>query len=62
MPHKFKVGEIVTIRPVFSRKGLGDAYEVIKQLPKNGGEFQYRIKSANEPYARVARESELTRA
>jgi hypothetical protein len=37
----------------------GGSYEVIMQLPENGGEFQYRIKSMNEPHERVVRESEL---
>ena len=34
---------------------------VIKQLPENQGEFEYRIKSISEVYERVARESELTK-
>jgi len=34
---------------------------VTKQLPHNGHEFEYRIKSVNEPHERVARESELTK-
>jgi hypothetical protein len=59
--HKFKVGEIVTVRPVLNRNVPGGVYEVTKQLPDNGGEFEYRIKSVNEPHERVARESELTR-
>jgi hypothetical protein len=58
--HKFKVGEIVIFRP--GRNVPGGAYEVIKRLPENGGEFQYRIKSPGELYERVARESELTKA
>src|SRR5262245_44130135 len=32
-----------------------------KQLPHNGREFEYRIKSASEEHERVAGESELTR-
>jgi hypothetical protein len=32
-----------------------------KQLPHDGCEFEYRIKSANEEHERVAREDELTR-
>ena len=39
----------------------GGVYEVTKQLPHNGREFEYRIKSVNEPHERVARESQLTR-
>jgi hypothetical protein len=58
--HKFDVGEIVNFRPA-SRNVPGGAYEVIKQLPHNGREFEYRIKSANEEHDRVAGESELTK-
>ena len=58
--HKFHVGEIVSLRPVVSRNVPGGAYEVTKQLPHNGREFEYRIKSANEEYQPVAGESELT--
>ena len=61
--HKFKVGEIVSMKPAFSRNVPGGTYEVIRQLPRDDDrEFRYRIKSANEPHERVAREGELTRA
>jgi hypothetical protein len=55
--HKFQVGEIVHISPSTGR--AGGSYEVIKQLPEINGEFQYRIKSVNEPHERVVQESEL---
>ena len=35
-PHKFHVGEIVSLRPVVSRNAPSGAYEVAKQLPYNG--------------------------
>jgi len=60
--HKFHVSEIVSLRPVVSRNVPGGAYEVTKQLPHNGREFEYRIKSASEEHERVALESELTKA
>jgi hypothetical protein len=60
--HKFHIGETVIVKPAFSRNVPGGAYEVTKQLPHNGREFEYRIKSANEDHERVARESELTKA
>ena len=53
--HKFHVGEILSLRPVVSRNVPGGAYEVTKQLPHNGREFEYRIKSASEEHERVAR-------
>jgi hypothetical protein len=59
--HKFKIGETVMVTPAISRNVPGGAYQVTKQLPHNGREFEYRIKSANEEHERVARESELTR-
>jgi hypothetical protein len=59
--HKFKVGELVAFNPAVSRFVPGGVYEVIKHLPSDG-EYEYRIKSTNEPHERVARESELTKA
>jgi hypothetical protein len=59
---KFHVGDIVTLTASVSRNVPSGIYEVTKQLPDTGGEFEYRIKNANEPYERVARESELTKA
>jgi len=55
--HKFHIGESVMLRPAVSRNVPGGVYEVTKHLP--GLEFEYRIKSANEPYERIAGESEL---
>jgi hypothetical protein len=58
--HKFQVGEIVHVSP--SRNVPGGSYQVIMQLPKNGGEFQHRIKSMNEPHEPVVRESKLRKS
>ena len=60
--HKFRVGEIVQVRPAINRNIPGGSYEVTKRLPERGGEFEYRIKSVNEPYERVVRESELQKS
>jgi hypothetical protein len=62
MSHKFQVGERVILSPAISRNVPGGVYEVTKQLPHDGREFEYRIKSANEEHERVAREGELTKA
>ena len=61
LSHKFKLGDIVTVRPSISRNVPGGVYAVVKQLP-GSGEPEYRIKSANEPHERVASESELIKA
>jgi hypothetical protein len=60
--HKFGIGETVMVKSAISRNIPGGAYEVTKQLPHNGREFEYRIKSANEEHERVAGESELIKA
>ena len=59
--HRFKIGDIVFLRPAVSRNVPGGVFEIIRQLPGTS-EPEYRIKSANEPHERVARESELSKA
>jgi len=60
--HKFKVGQNVnyTSGP-FDRRWVRSVYKIMQLLPPQGGEFQYRIKSADEPHDRVAKESEIDR-
>ena len=36
-------------------------FEIVRLLPPTEGEFQYRIKSADEPHERVVKESLLRR-
>src|SRR5439155_1347980 len=48
--HKFQVGETVYVRRAISRNVPSGAYVVTKQLPHNGREFEYRIKSASEEH------------
>jgi hypothetical protein len=60
--HKFRIGESVMVKRSIGRNVPGGVYEVIKQLPHNGREYEYRIKSANEEHERVAGEGELTKA
>lgn len=60
--HKFKVGQ--TVSYLFGSGGRGprsDVFKIVQCLPPEGGDYQYRIKSANEPHERVAKESELGR-
>jgi hypothetical protein len=59
--HKFHIGETVMVKPAFVRNVPGGTYEVTKQLPQSGREFEYRIKSASE-HERVVGESHLTRS
>jgi hypothetical protein len=54
--HKFKIGQTVFLERSLAMPG--GAY-VTKRLPERDGEFEYRIKSINEPHERVVRESQL---
>ena len=57
--HKFHVGQKVEIVPAgFSPRGV---FEIVRLLPPRDGEFEYRIKSMDEPHERVAKESLLRR-
>ena len=62
--HKFKVGQTVhcAVPGLYGRAQRGGVFKIMQRLPPQGGDYQYRIKSANEPYDRVVRESELERA
>ena len=63
MEHKFRIGETVhyTSGP-YGRGGASGVYKVVHLLPPEGGDHQYRIKSASEPHERVVKESQLNRA
>jgi hypothetical protein len=60
--HKFQIGQTVcfTSRPI-GHMAVNDAYLIVKLLPSDGEDYQYRIKSANEAFERVAKESQLDR-
>ena len=58
--HKFQIGETVyfTSRPI-GHMAANSTYQVVRLLPSDGADYQYRIKNANEAFERVARESQL---
>jgi hypothetical protein len=58
--HKYRVGQTVfyTSSPI-SRPGATGSYEVVKLLPSDGDDYQYRIKNPGEAFERVAKESQL---
>jgi len=58
--HKFTVGQNVryTAGPT-SRFGASGSFKVVKLLPSDGDEQQYRIKNSGEAFERVAKESQL---
>jgi hypothetical protein len=60
--HKFKIGQSVSFTSApFGRGGASGIYKVTQLLPPEGRDYQYRIKSANEPHERVVKESQLDR-
>jgi hypothetical protein len=58
--HKYHVGQTVsyTSSPI-SRPGASGGYMVVKLLPSDGDDYQYRIKNPGEAFERVAKESQL---
>jgi hypothetical protein len=60
LKHKFAVGSTVYFTASnVSRPAAGGTYEVIRLLPTEGDDCQYRIKSSSEAFERVAKESQL---
>jgi hypothetical protein len=60
--HKYRVGQSVSFTSgPFGRGGANGIYKVMHLLPPEGDDYQYRIKSANEPHERVVKESQLSR-
>jgi hypothetical protein len=61
--HKYHVGDAVYYNsPSFGRAAATGSYTVVKLLPSEGDDYQYRIKSSGEAFERVAKESQLDRA
>lgn len=58
--HKYRIGQRVEFLNGTLPVAPG-TYEVVRLLPSEGGEPQYRIKSEQEAYERVAREDQLGR-
>jgi hypothetical protein len=58
--HKYRVGQTVlfTSSPI-TRPGASGTYKVVKLLPSDGDDYQYRIKNPGEAFERVAKESQL---
>ncbi len=60
LKHKFTVGETVYFTASnVARPAATGTYEVIRLLPTDGDDCQYRIKNSTEAFERVAKESQL---
>lgn len=58
--HKYEVGQLVDFTPAASprEKSVG-RYEIVRHLPPEGADNQYRVKSVQNSQERVVRESQL---
>ena len=61
MSHQFQAGQTVRLMRSSLRSAANGEFKVVRPLPDDGGETQYRIKSVREPHERVVRESDLLR-
>jgi hypothetical protein len=60
LKHKYTVGETVYFTASnVARPAASGTYEVIRLLPTDGDDCQYRIKNSTEAFERVAKESQL---
>ena len=60
LKHKFPVGtRVLFTASNVARPAASGSYEVIRLLPTEGDDCQYRIKSSTEAFERVAKESQL---
>ncbi len=60
LKHKFLIGQMVKFTASsVARPAASGPFEIVKQLPSDGDERQYRIRNSSEAFERVARESQL---
>ena len=55
--HKYQIGQVVDFTPGTVSLGL---YEIVRQLPPQGPENQYRVRNVRDGHERVVRENQLT--
>jgi len=59
-PHSFAVGQSVEFVPVrFEGNAPRGFYTVVRLLPNDGQDREYRVKSKHDGHERVVRESQL---
>jgi hypothetical protein len=58
---RFEIGDRVTFGGRMSLGAASGVYEVVRVLPVEAGQVNYRIKSIEEPHERVVGEEHLTR-
>ena len=58
--HKYRIGELVSLTGQFGSRRPSGVYEVVRLLPIEGGQAQYRLRSKYETTERVAREEQIS--
>jgi hypothetical protein len=59
-PHSFAIGQSVElVSSRLSGNVPGGSYVVLRQLPNDGEDREYRVKNARDGHERVVRESEV---
>jgi hypothetical protein len=58
--HRYAVGDMVHFTPgAFDQNARRGSYRVLRHLPAEGADNQYRIKSSLDGHERVVKESQL---
>jgi hypothetical protein len=61
-PHKFAVGQIITILPDRYQGNRRDArFKIVRLPPETDRTLQYRAKSQGDGHERIVREAQLAR-
>jgi hypothetical protein len=59
--HKFSIGQKVSFHPGGGTQAyLSGNYTVVRELPSENGDWQYRVKSDRDSHERIVLESQLT--
>lgn len=59
-PHKFKAGETVSLSSRLSHASPAGRYQIVRLLPADSTDNQYRLKSALDGRERVVWENEIS--
>ena len=57
--HKFKPGQSVELRPKMGSWSRADTFSIVRTMPPEGRENQYRLKSKRDGHERVAAERDI---
>ena len=57
--YRFTIGQNVRLMQGATHRGKSISCKVVQLMPFDGGCFQYRVRNAEEPYDRIAKEHEL---